>query len=224
MKRMNLMLLLFALVLGACSSDTVKVRGKVEGLKGTVKLLAEIPGKGVIVLDEQQVEDGNINLETDSLTIPARVWVDVDGKAKVEAILDTKDMIWIKGKIKFADQIEATGSGLMAEYDEIKALFKKKFGDELEELDKKIQKIATREKPKPDDEVKLGILFMKKTNLQKNRFNFAKNMAIQNPSKEVCLFLIMDELASDEAVLKDTFKKMKIENKESNIYKVLDSK
>ena len=70
------------------------------------------------ILAQQEVKDGKIDLRTDQFKIPGRVWIDIDGKATVEAILDTKDMIWIKGKIKFPDQIEADGSGLMDEYKE----------------------------------------------------------------------------------------------------------
>lgn len=51
------------------------------------------------ILAQQEVKDGKIDLRTDQFKIPGRVWVDIDGKATVEAILDTKDMIWIKGKI-----------------------------------------------------------------------------------------------------------------------------
>lgn len=224
MKRINLMLVLVVFLLGACNSNQVKVRGKVEGLKGTVKLLAEMPGKGLVVLDQQEVEDGDIDLRTDSLVIPARVWVDIDGKANVEAILDTKDMIWIKGKIKFPDQIEATGSGLMDEYELLKKEFRQKFGDEAKDLDNKIEKLSAKEKPSKDEEVRLGIFQLRKQNLLKRRFNHAKNVALANPKKEVCLFLIQDELAEDPSTQKEVLKSMKIENKESNIYKVLENK
>lgn len=102
MKRFSLFLALATLLFCACDSDTVKVRGEVEGLNGTVKLLAEMPGEpGLTILAQQEVKDGKIDLRTDQFKIPGRVWVDIDGKATVEAILDTKDMIWIKGKIKF---------------------------------------------------------------------------------------------------------------------------
>ena len=71
----------FTLVLGACNSNKVKVRGKVTGLQGTVKLLAEMPGQqGLVILAKQDVTDGNIELVTEELQIPARVWVDVAGK------------------------------------------------------------------------------------------------------------------------------------------------
>ena len=44
MKRISLFLVLATLLFSACDNDSVKVRGEVEGLNGTVKLLAEMPG------------------------------------------------------------------------------------------------------------------------------------------------------------------------------------
>ena len=82
MKRFSLFLVLATLLFCACDSDTVKVRGEVEGLNGTVKLLAEMPGEpGLTILAQQEVKDGKIDLRTDQFKIPGRVWVDIDGKA-----------------------------------------------------------------------------------------------------------------------------------------------
>lgn len=47
MKRFSLFLVLATLLFCVRDSDTVKVRGEVEGLNGTVKLLAEMPGEPV---------------------------------------------------------------------------------------------------------------------------------------------------------------------------------
>ena len=72
MKRFSLILVMIALVLSACDSNKVKIRGKVAGLEGTVKLMAEMPGQeGMTVLAQQEVKDGNINLQTETLQIPA---------------------------------------------------------------------------------------------------------------------------------------------------------
>ena len=53
-------------------------------------------------------------------------------------------MIWIKGKIKFPDQIEADGSGLMDEYKEIKKMYKERFGEDIAKIDKRIEKISKK--------------------------------------------------------------------------------
>ena len=81
MKKICLLMVAFALIMSACNSNKVKIRGEVQGLAGTVKLLAEMPGQqGMVVLAEQNVTDGKINLVTEQLQIPARVWIDIDGK------------------------------------------------------------------------------------------------------------------------------------------------
>ena len=214
MKRFSLFLVLAALLFCACDSDTVKVRGEVEGLNGTVKLLAEMPGEpGLTILAQQ-----------DQFKIPGRVWVDIDGKATVEAILDTKDMIWIKGKIKFPDQIEADGSGLMDEYKEIKKMYKERFGEDIAKIDKRIEKISKKEKLTKDDEVMLGSHQLQKQRFLKKQANWTRDLIVANPRKEISLFLIKDQLVDSLDLQKKLFHKMAVENKESNIYKVLESK
>ncbi|KIO42898.1 MULTISPECIES: hypothetical protein [Porphyromonadaceae] len=225
MRRINLILVLIAFLLSACNSDQVKVRGKVEGLNGPVKLMAEMPGRpGLTILAEQEVKDGNIDLRTDSLKIPARVWVDIDGKRTLEIILDTKDMIWIKGKIKFPTEIEANGSGLMDEYENIKKQFKEKYEEPIKELEAKNEKIANSKKKSKDYEMLMGVNQLRIQRYLKMRANWAKALIEANPGKEVSLFILKDELVDSLDAQKALFKKMMIENKESNIYKVLEDK
>lgn len=225
MRRISLFLVLATLLLGACNSNQVKVRGEVEGLNGKVKLLAEMPGEpGLTILAEQDVKDGKIDLRTEQFVIPGRVWVDIDGKATIEAILDTKDMIWIEGKIKFPDQIEAKGSGLMDEYDDLKKQYKERYGDDVAKVDRMIERISKKEKLSKDDEVMLGIHQLRKQRTLRNRANWTKQLVEANPTKELSLFLIKDELQDSLNAQKRLFKKIKVQNKESNIYKVLESR
>lgn len=225
MRRISLFLVLAMFLLGACNSNQVKVRGEVEGLNGKVKLLAEMPGEpGLTILAEQDVTDGKIDLRTEQFTIPGRVWVDIDGKATIEAILDTKDMIWIEGKIKFPDQIEAKGSGLMDEYDDLKKQYKERYGDDVAKVDRMIERISKKEKLSKDDEVMLGIHQLRKQRTLRNRANWTKQLVEANPTKELSLFLIKDELQDSLNAQKRLFKKIKVQNKESNIYKVLESR
>ena len=58
----------------------------------------------------------------------------------------------------------------------------------------------------------------------KMRANWAKALIEANPGKEVSLFILKDELVDSLDAQKALFKKMMIENKESNIYKVLEDK
>ena len=219
MKRICLFLIAFTLLLAGCNSDKVKVRGKVIGLQGTVKLLAEMPGQqGLVILAQQDVTDGNIDLETEALQIPARVWVDVAGKNTLEFILDSKDQIWIQGKIKFPDQIEVKGSGLDMEYAKLKKMFKEKYEGPIEPIDKAIKKIMEKPKRSKEEEVLLGVHQLQRQRYIRARAKYVKNLI------ELSLFLLQDELKDSLDLQRELFKKLEIANKESNIYKTTAEK
>lgn len=225
MKRICLFLIAFTLLLAGCNSNKVKVRGKVIGLQGTVKLLAEIPGQqGLVILAQQDVTDGNIDLETEALQIPARVWVDVAGKNTLEFILDSKDQIWIQGKIKFPDQIEVKGSGLDMEYAKLKKMFKEKYEGPIEPIDKAIKKIMEKPKRSKEEEVLLGVHQLQRQRYIRARAKYVKNLIEVNPTMELSLFLLQDELKDSLDLQRELFKKLEIANKESNIYKTTAEK
>lgn len=225
MKKFGLFLIAIALIAGACNSNKVKIQGDVKGLQGTVKLLAELPGQqGLMIVAQQEVKDGKIGLVTEALQIPARVWVDVAGKNTLEFIVDTKDQIWIQGKAKFPDQIEVKGSGLDMEYDKLKKLFREKYEGPIEPIDRSIQKIMNKEKKSKDDEVMLGVYQLQKQRYIRARANYAKTLIEANPTRELSLFLLQDELRDSLDLQKRLFKSLNIENKESNVYKTLAEK
>ena len=225
MKRICLFLIAFTLLLAGCNSNKVKVRGKVIGLQGTVKLLAEMPGQqGLVILAQQDVTDGNIDLETEALQIPARVWVDVAGKNTLEFILDSKDQIWIQGKIKFPDQIEVKGSGLDMEYAKLKKMFKEKYEGPIEPIDKAIKKIMEKPKRSKEEEVLLGVHQLQRQRYVRARAKYVKNLIEVNPTMELSLFLLQDELKDSLDLQRELFKKLEIANKESNIYKTTAEK
>ena len=225
MKRICLFLIAFTLLLAGCNSNKVKVRGKVIGLQGTVKLLAEMPGQqGLVILAQQDVTDGNIDLETEALQIPARVWVDVAGKNTLEFILESKDQIWIQGKIKFPDQIEVKGSGLDMEYAKLKKMFKEKYEGPIEPIDKAIKKIMEKPKRSKEEEVLLGVHQLQRQRYIRARAKYVKNLIEVNPTMELSLFLLQDELKDSLDLQRELFKKLEIANKESNIYKTTAEK
>ena len=225
MKRICLFLIAFTLLLAGCNSNKVKDRGKVIGLQGTVKLLAEMPGQqGLVILAQQDVTDGNIDLETEALQIPARVWVDVAGKNTLEFILDSKDQIWIQGKIKFPDQIEVKGSGLDMEYAKLKKMFKEKYEGPIEPIDKAIKKIMEKPKRSKEEEVLLGVHQLQRQRYIRARAKYVKNLIEVNPTMELSLFLLQDELKDSLDLQRELFKKLEIANKESNVYKTTAEK
>lgn len=222
MKRTGLFLIALALVMSACNSNRVKVQGKVLGLKGTVKLLAELPNQdGMVVVAQQDVTDGKIYMTTDSLQLPARVWIDIAGKNTLETIIDAPDQSWVQGKAKFPDQIEVKGSGLDTEYAKLKKAFKEKYEGPMEPIDKKIQKVMDKPKRTTEDEIALGVLQMRRMHYIKARANYVKTLIEANPNQELSLFLLQDELRDSTDLQKRLFRKMAIPNKESNIYKNL---
>ena len=222
MKRICLFLIAFTLLLAGCNSNKVKVRGKVIGLQGTVKLLAEMPGQqGLVILAQQDVTDGNIDLETEALQIPARVWVDVAGKNTLEFILDSKDQIWIQGKIKFPDQIEVKGSGLDMEYAKLKKMFKEKYEGPIEPIDKAIKKIMEKPKRSKEEEVLLGVHQLQRQRYIRARAKYVKNLIEVNPTMELSLFLLQDELKDSLDLQRELFKKLEIANKESIFIRLL---
>ena len=225
MKRICLFLIAFTLLLAGCNSNKVKVRGKVIGLQGTVKLLAEMPGQqGLVILAQQDVTDGNIDLETEALQIPARVWVDVAGKNTLEFILDIKYQIWIQVKIKFPEQIEVKGSGLDMEYAKLKKMFKEKYEGPIEPIDKAIKKIMEKPKRSKEEEVLLGVHQLQRQRYIRARAKYVKNLIEVNPTMELSLFLLQDELKDSLDLQRELFKKLEIANKESNIYKTTAEK
>ena len=225
MKRICLFLIAFTLLLAGCNSNKVKVRGKVIGLQGTVKLLAEMPGQqGLVILAQQDVTDGNIDLETEALQIPARVWVDVAGKNTLEFILERKDQIWILGKIKYPDQIEVKGKGLEMEYAKLKKMFKEKYEGPIEPIDKAIKKIMEKPKRSKEEEVLLGVHQLQRQRYIRARAKYVKNLIEVNPTMELSLFLLQDELKDSLDLQRELFKKLEIANKESNIYKTTAEK
>ena len=85
-------------------------------------------------------------------------------------------------------------------------------------------KIATKEKMTRDDEVMLGIYQLRKQRYIQQRANWTKQLIEANPTREISLFLLKDELADSLDAQKRLFRKLVVQNKESNIYKVLESK
>lgn len=224
MKKINVLIVLCTILLSACNTNSVQIRGEVLDLQGPVKLLAELPDQpGLAIIAEQNVEDGKINLKTDQLQLPARVWVDILGKHTLAFIVDSKDQIWIEGKAKFLSEIDVKGSNIELEYNKLRKLFKEKYEDPQEAIDKKIKKIEEKEKLTKEQEVMLEVHKMRKMNYIRNRASYAKTLIEKNPSRELSLFLIKDELRDDINTQKELFRKMSIENKNSNIYTVLNS-
>jgi hypothetical protein len=223
MKKVVLILASIAL-LGGCNSLEVKIAGTISGLDGSVKLLAEIPGKrGFVVLAQQDVKDGNIDLRTEQLALPAQVWIDLRGRKIIDLIIDSRKDTFIKGHADSLDHIEVTGSMLMDEYKKVMQTLDEKFNPEEEGHNAKIVEISKKESLTRDDEVKLGMLQSARMRLISRRADYVKLLIKKNPAQDLSLFLLKNELVDSLDAQRKLFDRMAIRNKESNVYKLLES-
>lgn len=225
MKKINFLLLVFSLMFASCDSNVVTVRGELLGFKGTAKMSAEMPGQGKVVLAEQNVEDGQIHLNTEALVLPARVWFTFNnGKTEFtkEFILDAKDKCSIRGKGKFLDQMVITGSALNKEYLELTSQLNEKFDGPINKATRTIERIQAKDKPSQTDRVLLEYNLSTLSRHVSARFRYAKRLIEANPDMEISMFVLKDMLKDSLEVSKAVFNKLNIENKASNIYQVLD--
>lgn len=226
MGKFGILVAAIAFCLSACSSGGVTVRGELAGFNGTAKMSAELPGQGMVVLAEQQVEDGAIELKTDQLTLPARVWFYFNNGTNEytrEFIIDQVDKTKISGKGKYLDQMTISGSVLNKEYLELKGQIGEKYDGAIAKATKAIEKLRAKEKPTTTDRT---LLVYNQNSLEKNlgaRFRYVKSLIETNADMEIVLFVLKDMLKDSVNVQKEVFNKLKIENKGSNIYMVLDA-
>ena len=226
MKKIGILMTAIALCLSACSSNGVTVRGELTGFKGTAKMSAEMPGQGMVVLAEQQVEDGMIELKSLDLTLPARVWFTFNNgtdEFTKEFIVDQIDKTKITGKGKYLDQISISGSVLNKEYLVLKGQIGEKYDGAINKATKAIEKLRAKEKPTTTDRT---LLVYNQNSLQKNqaaKFRYVKSLIEANPDMEIVMFVLKDFMKDSTNVQKEVFNKLKMENKASNIYMVLDA-
>lgn len=211
------------MLLGACNTREVRITGNIRGLEGTVRLLAELPEKkGFSVLTQQDVRQGEIDLRTEQLVLPAQVWIDFQGKKLLEVIVDSRKETFIEGEVDSLENIAVTGSRLMTDYKRVKQTINNKFNLDTEGHGEKILEISQKEEMTRDDEVKLGLLQASRQRLIGRRADYVKLLVSKNPTQDLSLFLLKNELADSLAACKKLFSTLAIPNKESNIYKILE--
>lgn len=226
MKKIGILMTALVLCLSACSSSGVTVRGELAGFSGTAKMSAEMPGRGMVVIAEQQVENGAIELKSEELTLPARVWFTFNNGTDEytrEFIIDQVDKTKIAGKGKYLDQMTISGSVLNKEYIELKGQIGDKYDGAIAKATKAIERLRAKEKPTTTDRT---LLVYNQNSLERNmsaKFRFVKNLVELNNDMEVALFALKDLLKDSVHIQKEVFNKMNIANKGSNIYMVLDA-
>ena len=82
----------------------------------------------------------------------------------------------------------------------------------------------SKEKRTSNDEVMLGVFQLQRLRYIRARANYVKNLIIANPTMELSLLLLQDELQDSTDLQKRLFKTIKVPNKESNLYKTVADK
>ena len=106
----------------------------------------------------------------------------------------------------------------------LKKLFKEKYEGPIEPIDKNIQKLMAKEKRTANDEVMLGVFMLQRQRYIKARANYVRDLIKANPTQELSLILLQDELQDSTDLQKRLFKAIKVVNKESNLYKTTAEK
>jgi hypothetical protein len=224
MKTISLILGSILILLGGCNTRQVRVTGTVCGLDGTVKLLAELPEeRGLIVLAQQNIRDGKIDLQTERLVPPAQVWIDFQGKKILELIVDSRKGTFIEGNVDSLDYLKVKGSLLMDEYKRIIKTLNEKFNPEIEKYNLTILQLSQKENLTRDDEVKIGIQQSSKQRVIGRRADYVKQLIGKNLEQDLSLFLLRNELVDSLNAQRKLFNRLAIPNKESNIYKILEN-
>ncbi len=223
MKNLSI-LILSVLLLVSCNQNKVTVYGKVKGLKnGEILLLKQVPGQDELVEVGRTIcEKEDFKVSTEDIVIPARLWVEFPNGYRVPCLVDTKDKTFVKAVKGHYDQAEVYGSGLINQYNDVKKLFEEKYVEPMVDINKAVKKIKAKEKMTKDHKVMLGIYELRLERYKKYRADYAIKLIENNRSQDLSLFIMYDELKDSVELKKKLFPKLIVENKNSNIYKLLE--
>lgn len=222
MRMSEVLWVIVSLLLYACNSDVTVIKGEIEGLEGRVTLtMIEPQTNDTIVIAEQDVVDGEIDMKSSGVNAPAWVWLNLDKGQSIDFIIDSHRKVQIEGSLADTGRISVTGSDLAEKYIFLQQLLKERYDTPLAELEKMIHNLQRREVLNSRGEFILGSYRRRLEKFKRYRFEYVEKLIEMNPTQELSLFLIWDELKDSVDVQKRLFEGMCIENKESNIYQLL---
>jgi hypothetical protein len=229
MKTREQIFIIFTLVtlilLTACNAGQVRITGTIRGLDGTVKVLAEIPGeRGLSLVAQQEVQNGQIDLRPDRIVPPAQLWLDVNGERIIRLYLDSYKGTRLEGAIDSLDGLQIAGSPLMETYLHVVRTLDEKFGPDIDGYNERIFELTGKGELTRDEEIQLGKLHVYRQRVITRRADYVRQMIKNNPRQEISLFLIKEELSDSLDLQRELFHAMALANKESNIYKLLESR
>lgn len=209
--------------LQGCDSGEIKVKGEFADLQGEMRLLTVMPSLSDTLSVVGQIQETRVEWKIPALKIPAKVWIEADGKRVTEFILDQKEGMRIDGILK-NDSVVVSGGKLEKEYVALKQFLRENYQIPLEEIDWSIGKMIGKSKRTSSDEKRLTRLITLKGHYEHYRDAYIKKLIRANLSHELSLILIEEELKDSVQVQRQLFRELNIEDKTSNLYKVLENK
>lgn len=221
MKTTGVCAILTVLLLYTCNSDVTFIRGEVEGMEGEVALYMLDPVvNDTILVDKQEVKEGKFVLEG-RMKLPARLWLKKEGEYWKELIVDSKDKICIEGSVSDSGKVEVKGAVLEDEYRLFRQWLEEKYEVPIAEMKNIICKLEQKEALNGREENMLANYRRRVEKYERYRFESIKKLVKANSEHELSLFLLWDELQDSVNVQKELFSGMTVENKKSNIYRLL---
>lgn len=206
-----------------CDPKGIKMEGDIVDLQGEIQLLTVLPSSLDTLKVAGQRTGTKVEWEIASLDIPAKVWVEADGKRVADFILDERKGMRLDGAINM-DSVVVSGGKLEREYRLLRQFLDEKYHQPLEEIDQSISRMVSRRNRTSSDEKRLKRLVTLKGHYERYRDAYIKKLIRANLSHELSLVLIEEELRDSVEVQKQLFHELKIENKNSNLYRILEKR
>lgn len=206
-----------------CDPKGIKMEGDIVDLQGEIQLLTVLPSSLDTLKVAGQRTGTKVEWEIASLDIPAKMWVEADGKRIADFILDERKGMRLDGAIN-KDSVVVSGGKLEREYRLLRQFLDENYHQPLEEIDHSISRMVSRRNRTSSDEKRLKRLVTLKGHYERYRDAYIKKLIRANLSHELSLVLIEEELRDSLEVQKQLFHELKIENKNSNLYRILEKR
>ncbi len=225
MKSFGLRIGLFIFFLNACSPNEIRIGGECRGLVGDTVVLYGLSAENgdTLLLAVQRVEKGIIDLRTDELQLPAKVGLEIGGK-KIFFIVDSKEIVCLGKEEQDSSKIRIESGELEREYQVVYRILNQKYEIPAQKLQEKIQVLEGRQEKTESERKALEELYRNLDRCKRYKKEYIKKTIQANPTHELSLFLLWDELGDEVECQDSLFREMKIMNKKSNIYRLLAQK
>lgn len=206
---------------GGCHPDKVRIEGKVTDVGGEVKLLTVSAAVLDTVVIARAQGNAGFSWEIAQLNFPVRVWLEVEGKAGKTFVIDGKEDVQIEGSW---DSLAVYGGELEREYEVLKNYLKKNYQDPADKIEESIKWIVKRTNRNSSDNERLKRLVTLRERYRHYRYEYVKKLIRTNPSHELSLLLVEEELKDSIELQRQLFRELEIPDRKSDLYRVLEKK